>query len=543
MAADSSRELVDRHEAALDPGKRRRLGAHYTPEDLARRIVDLGWRALGREPRLTCDPSCGAGSVLLAAADRLASAGVPPAEVVQRRLLGVEVDPAAARTACAALEAWAVRRGAQPGVVPNVVVADSLLDDLRCSGGLASQRPDLVCGNPPFLSQLSRTTAFDGDLRRRLTARWPELGAYTDAAAVHLLAAVEAAGDDAVVALLQPQSVLASRDAAPVRKAVEARGALVCLWASGRRLFEGAEVHVCVPVVRLGGPRTPAAPTAVELSWEDDPPRAVPGPVSPERWGALLAIMSGVPTVSPTVQTRPLKSLAGVTAGFRDEFYALARSSLDGPNGGPRLVSVGMIDPAELKWDRGTWRVGGRRLQRPVVDMDLLELTDARVAGWARRRLRPKLLVATQTRVLEVVEDRLGECLPLTPVIAVEPGTQDGSGEEVSLATLAAALSAPSTSAALAAMVAGTGLSAGVLRPSAKVLGELPVPTDEAARSELHAAWEELRCSPRGRQDWWRFSRLSDSCFGLSDEAIIEWWWDGISGRRRRKPVGGLKRA
>ncbi len=106
--------------------------------------------------------------------------------------------------------------------------------------------------------------------------------------------------------------------------------------------------------------------------------------------------------------------------------------------------------------------------------------------------------------------------------------------DEVSPATLAAALSAPCTSAALAAVVAGTGLSAGVLRPSAKVLGELPVPTDPAARSELHAAWEDLRCSAREREDWWRFARRSDSCFGLSDEAIIEWWWDSLPGRRSR---------
>jgi hypothetical protein len=540
VAERRPREIVDEHEASIGAEERRSRGAHYTPEDLAGRIVEHGFSALGRTPARVCDPSCGAGSVLLAAADRLSSEGLAPREVIEDRLVGFDIDSSAVRAARCALEEWAKLHGAA-GVRPVVHRADSLEFPRIPTGADV----DLVCGNPPFLGQLRRRTLLDGDLRARVSARWPQIGAYTDAAALHLLAALDLVAPGGVVALLQPRSVLGSRDAAPIREAVATRGALKALWAASDAQFSGTSVGVCLPVIRLdvdddGCASTGAGsiPARVELTMGDASAIVVAAPSPPSDWAALLARLEGVPAVAPTVETVPLGELVDATAGFRDEFYELAGVAVEGPDGGYPLVSVGMIDPAELRWGHGDRRLGGRRMSAPVVPEELLGPHASGPSAWARRRLVPKVLVATQTRVLEAVLDVDGRLVPLTPVISVElAGGEDGSERGWLLRAIAAALSAPCTTALMASRVAGTGLARDVLRPTARVVESLPIPARHPDRQVLVEAWLELeRRLSRGRpgtDDWISFGRRCDAAYGLADEELVEWWWQRHPARRR----------
>jgi hypothetical protein len=549
VAGRSPREVVDDHEASLGADLRRRQGAHYTPDALAARIVDLGWRALGRLPRRVCDPSCGAGAVLLAAAERFADAGVPPEEVVERRLVGFDIDPGAVAAARAALTEWARRQGVD-AARPVVVHQDSLLDPPSIPAG---DPVDLICGNPPFLTQLHRDTALQPGDRVRLAERWPQQGAYTDAAGLHLLAAMDLVEAGGAVALLQPRSVLGSRDSAPVREAVARRGSLVALWSTPVSLFRDAAVGVCLPVVRVAprvaaGEGTVPAPSGgqVELILGDGDGdgdgdvRTVPVPSPPTAWSTLLATMEGAPQVDHPVATGPLGELVCATAGFRDEFYALTAVAEEGPQGGRPLVTVGMIDPAELRWGDGPRRLGGRRLCSPVVPEEFLSPGSSRVASWARRRLVPKVLVATQTKVLEVVLDRHGDLVPLTPVISVEV-IEGGAGGAELLEAVAAALSAPSVSAILAHRVAGTGLGHDALRPSARVLEELPIPVEAVRRTELARAWralEDRHPGDRFGEDvWMEFARRSDAAFGVDDGELRRWWWARHPAARRGRRV------
>ena len=55
------------------------------------------------------------------------------------------------------------------------------------------------------------------------------------------------------VGLVQPQSVLAARDAAGVRRSLAAGCSLESLWASDRPVFEGTSVLTCAVVLRAGG--------------------------------------------------------------------------------------------------------------------------------------------------------------------------------------------------------------------------------------------------------------------------------------------------
>ena len=102
---------------------------------------------------------------------------------------------------------------------------------------------------------------------------------------------------------------------------------------------------------------------------------------------------------------------------------------------------------------------------------------DPSVGAWLADRHRPKLLVATQTRVVEVVADETGEMVPVTPLVVVEPEPDD-------LWLLAAALSAPPVTALAARLTIGTARSADRIKLTAGQVADLRLPADEEAWCE-----------------------------------------------------------
>ncbi len=259
----------------------------------------------------------------------------------------------------------------------------------------------------------------------------------------------------AVVCMLQPQSFLGGRDTGAIRSALDERADLRRLWVTDEQLFD-AGVQVCAPVlVRRSEPGRPRRTRrrVVAVQWRDsravemevdDPADSTEHP----NWSPLLAAALGVPAlrVEPLGSHRALGELARCTAGFRDEFYALAEvaeelvSSESRTGDELRLVTSGMIDPGKLRWGEGPRRIGGRTFVAPSASMSDLEARSPRVAGWVRARSVPKVLVASQTRVIEVAADLRGDCVGVTPVVSVEPLMQS----EASVELLAASLAAPS---------------------------------------------------------------------------------------------------
>lgn len=543
----SAREIVDRHERALDPGHRRGLGAHYTPEPLARRLARLALAVFAEggadgPPRVVCDPCCGAGSVLLAAAEELVGLGIPPTDVVTERLLGVEIDPAAAEAATEALRSWAQQQGVASSVHPRIVVADSL-EAPREWAGPWHERIDVIVGNPPFLTPLAADTAPARVARLGASATTlAGLGPYTDAAAVHLLAAIEAVAPGGSVCLLQPQSVLGARDASVARGRLWERGDLVALWVAGSQQFE-AQVEVCAPVlVRRRAAQPPAGPPGqVRVMWGDRPAQLVDLPDPAQGWAPLLGAALGVPPVlTDRSPAGTLGELARITAGFRDEFYALCGAAEDDADGaGPRLVTSGMVDPGHLGWGHQPRRLGGRQMVAPRVDLDRVDAEHAAVGRWARQRLGPKAMVASQTKVIEAVVDHEGDCVPVTPVISVEP-TEPG----VTPVMLAVALSAPVSSACLASAAAGTGRSSGAMRVAARTLAALPVPGDLTALRRAAEVWAALEAeaatagdggpdpSAGRRARWRRLGERLDAAMGVQEPAVVDWWLDRLPALR-----------
>ncbi len=567
-----ARRLVRNHERSVADGQRRTEGVHYTPPEVAAAVIEVAFDALGQQPAVVCDPSCGGGAFLLSVADRLHCDGVPAGEVVRSRLVGLELDPDAVEVARRALSRWAQDHGA---MVDPQEVAVHRGDALQMPTERWPRRPDdgfdLVIGNPPFLSQLSLDTARDSERRAAVVQRFGPLGAYTDDAGLFLLLGMELLADGGVVAMIQPQSVLSARDAAQVRARLRQDGRIVALWAHLGTPFPDADVQVCAPVVRRGGapsaasgapePAELAEPTEPELgdvaghdrvhvAWDDGVGShrgtawlAADAP----RWGPLLGEARGIPD-TPPLGGRPLSEVATATAGFRDEFYALCSvmrvaapgdtAALPGLDS-PRLVTVGMIDPMVLRHRDVAHRIGGAEVTAPTVDMGALADAHPRVARWAAARLRPKVLVATQTRIVEAVADPAGDCVPMTPTISVEP-----IGDLIDLWHLVAALVAPPVAAEAVREHLGAGRSAAALRWSAAGVLEVSLPVDDERWARGAALVRELHSDAPGtpavatmtssarRELMEELGSVMTEAHGLAaDHPVVAWWSERIPRR------------
>jgi SAM-dependent methyltransferase len=454
-------------------GVRKQLGAWYTPPDLVETVVDavLTPEFVGRRsrPLAVLDPSCGDGRFLAAARRRIEALGSTS------MLTGCDIDAAAVASARVALSAPV---------------------ELRQADALAATWPplrfDLVIGNPPFLSQLATATTRGGTSRRGG-------GPYADAAAEFLALAGELVEPDGGrVALVLPQSMLGSRDAAAIRDSIGARARMVWSWWSGRRVFD-AQVHVCVLAFEFGHPEP------VERR---------------SNWTHVVTSRRGVPAVPDDLCTDGcLGDRARLNANFRDEYYGMIPGVGD-HDSGPRLVTSGLIDPGRSWWGERPVTFAKQRYDRPRVDLARL---DDHMVQWARRRLVPKVLVANQTRIVEAVCDPYGEWVPAVPVLGVYPtgahwdDADRRPGDDLARAAwqIAAVLTSPLASAWLWDRGAGTGLSADAIRLSPVTLGTLPWPDGGLAPAVCALRAGDVRgCGA-----------AVDAAYGIADdEALFDWW-------------------
>lgn len=522
------------HEALLAAPHRRRSGSFYTPPPIATGIVDLllaGMHPADRRRSVLCDPASGGGAFALAAARALERAGLSRHEIVAERVWAADVDPAAAAVTATALRLWAAAEGPPPD--PNVVVVDSLVEPLDAWPSSPPGAFDAVVGNPPFLGQLRADTARDratADAHRRLLGGAP---GYADTASLFLVASLRLVRDRGRVALVLPESFLASRDARRVRSHVLTEGRLLHLWFAGEPVF-AASVRVCVPVVERGstpgrrvtvarsqGPRFDERP-AIDVDADDL--------VTAPTWGGLVASMLGLPSLRlSSPDGGALGDVCDVTAGFRQHYYGVIdhvrEAEPDEVTGSTwdahraPLVTSGSIDPACCTWGRRPLTFARRRWQAPVLDLVALARTDPAVARWAHARLRPKVVVAAQTRIIEAAADPEGWWYPSTPVVSVAP--RDRTVWEV-----LAVLLAPLVSVWVATATAGTALAAAHLRLPASLLRQIPLPAD-------HDAWAEGAVRARQASEAITESERADALEGLglvmgaaygADDEVLDWW-------------------
>lgn len=538
---------------------RTRQGSHYTPASLVEWVLDEALLATSQRnqgvPQAVFDPSCGAGNFLVAAAKRLTRADGPRiTEVLARSVFGIDVDAVAVELCRARLrglvphDATEAERAAVDAALARHVVVGDALEGASIEGLLAGAAAppregafDLVVGNPPFLNQLGRATTASRVRAAALRARFGgAIGGYADLAGAFLLEALRAVRAGGAVGFVMPQSFLAAADAGAVRARALEQASMCALWTANERLFEDASVRVMAVVLcrsgdagsrplrrAFGAGFRPLQPCAVEMPARDDP------------WSPLLSDAIGVPARAASSAAGDgvavIGSIARATADFRDQFYGLRgalRDLAEPPSGVvarfPRLISTRHVDLARESWGAVDARILGARYRNPRVDLAAL----AEVRGmieWAEARLTPKVLVATQTKVVEAVVDAEGAWLPLVPLITVTL-RGDAIARGIDLWMLAAAVASPIVVAHAAARFYGTALSGAAIKLSARQLLEMPLPTvhapwRESAEALREAAGETAVDSRRAALE--RFARASCAAHGLAAtdaDAVFAFW-------------------
>lgn len=447
----------------------KRRGAYPTPAWLVAEVVGHALPPVTAGQRVTVlDPACGDGRFLVAAASALRRLGAVPV------LRGIDIDGEVIARARHHLA-----RELDAAADVELALGDALGDD----DVLGAEPFDVVVGNPPFLSQLATSTSRGGSSRHGG-------GPYADVASEFLAVAVRAARPDGGrIGLVLPQSVLSSRDAAPVRVAVDRMAVMTWSWWSPHRVFDDAHVIVCALVFRR---------------------RPGDRPASPDRpWAHVVTDAVGVPPLPDVRATGQLGDRVRLTANFRDQYYGLVPAVVDGGLG-PPLVTSGLVDPARCRWGERPVTFARRRYLRPTVDLARLS---PRLRRWAEELLVPKVLIANQTRVIEAAVDPTGAWVPSVPVITAR-------GADVAVAWEAAAvLTSPFASAWAWHRAAGSGLSANTLRLGPRWLAELPWPAGDPT-----PAVEALRDG-----DLASTGRFVTTAYGLdaADPAVAdlhEWW-------------------
>ncbi|MCH2147842.1 MAG: N-6 DNA methylase [Phycisphaerales bacterium] len=573
---DSSGTL---HAKAEDRKRRQNAGAFYTPMHVVDAMLDRALdplldRAEAEADPLhailalrVCDPACGSGHFLAQAGERIARRAaehVSPrdrsyvyAQVMRDCLHGAELDPLSAHVCRRRLWSLAGDAELSPSTFEQRIhVGHGLVGappgtgshaecNAWCAGHLghsalemispihwhliAEDGFDLVIGNPPFLNQLARDTSLDRPIAALLRDRFgDEAKGYVDTAALFLRLAVDLVRPSGRVALLQPWSMLAARDTGGIRKSLARRTRLTNLWIALEHIFD-AGVHVCAPVLERTTQRTgmlhrssgsdfaPAEPIELDMGHL----------IEEETWSPLVSDLVGIPRVSVTT-ARTVGDLAETTADFRDQYYGLRGCVSDALHHTPkqghvRLITTGLVDPAACRWGQKSTKYDGRKWNRPVVDLDQVRSTTD-LGPWTAQRLVPKLLLATQTKVLEVCVDPHGAFLPLTPLVTVQPH------DAATLWHIAAAIASPVTTAIASARYLGTARSTEAIKLSASQTGALPLPDDgphwDTAADAFQAASEAVDDQQRRTRlhDAALASCLAYGCDDTTTHELMAWW-------------------
>lgn len=440
--------------------RRRRAGIHFTPRPLAEALVKatlaplvqvdaaprLDSQSNLRRPseiaRLTiCDPACGGGAFLLAAARELeatlstaiaADPTDPFAEQIAREvdppralrrwiagqmLFGADLDPLAVLLTRELLANFgALTADARDGLAAQIVCGESLLAidwprvfptvyaELGSAGEASGGGFSAVVGNPPFINAIEHVPSAAS--KRALRLRYGStLGGTADRSSYFLALADAITARSGTIGLVLPRTFLQAQAAEPLRAALLAHRPLREVWIPPHNgLFSAANVLVIAAVFQADAPHV-----TVHDNWNDPVPRHVP--LATTDWWreltrgagddrtshgpaplALTGNLHGPSTADRTsaVTAAEFQLFASMTAEIA---YAIQPALRDDPSAHERrFITSGLIDPGVCLWGQKRCRYLKRDYLYPTISVA------ADLPGVANRRLakvqRPKLLVA-----------------------------------------------------------------------------------------------------------------------------------------------------
>ncbi|NBR24817.1 MAG: hypothetical protein EBU08_13815 [Micrococcales bacterium] len=184
----------------------------------------------------------------------------------------------------------------------------------------------------------------------------------------------------------------------------------------------------------------------------------------------------------------------------------------------PKLITVGKIDLANLSWGHEPTKFAKEAYEFPRVEISRLE---PKMLSWATRMARPKILVATQTKIVELFVDDTGILLPSIPIASVFPN------EGIDIWKVAACLASPLVTLYSLSQLAGAGMNAEVLKISARFIITIPLPSKNEEWAQ-GARFLELAQSASGenkRELLTEFGKVMGAAYQVDEpEKILEWW-------------------
>jgi N-6 DNA Methylase len=388
---------------------RRTTGTYYTPPELIDCLLDASLEPLLDEAKSPeaimalriCDPACGCGHFLLAAAKRIAQRMPNPdaalSEVYQSCIFGIDIDPAAVDLCQKAT-----------GAGDHIALADTLLETPFDASF------DLVLGNPPFVNAIEGRVK--QKMKSRLRARYPRLGGTADLAHFFLERSIQLVRDNGRVALVLPRAVLSANVCKALRTDVGKNLRPNLIYAPERcDWFPGAAVFVCL--LTLGPDST------CKVGTDNDPRAAIwiDRPIADSNWWRIVRCEPASESEKSAARLGDHFDVhASMTTG---EAYELRPFLIDHATGkSMKFVTTGLIDPNKCLWGDTRCRYLGSDYTHPRVPAcDSGRSLTARL----RKSRRPKILVAGLTKRIECFFDERGEYVGGVSTFSIYHPTDD----------------------------------------------------------------------------------------------------------------------
>ncbi len=458
-----------------------------------------------------------------------AGGDLPRTRAARRRLVTIAASPPSAEASTTLRDEIDRIAASQAFLHPHLA-----FPEVFAEGGFAC-----IVGNPPFLNRLAAGTAAPPPAAALLRRRSGDaVRGYADAATAFLLIWSRLLRPGGRLSMVQPQSLLGARDAAPVRQAILRHAGLANLWVAGEPIFEQTAVLTCAPTLVAGEP-----PALLERRRGGAFRRLDPLPIdaaslrSAGSWSQLAIDDAEIPRIE-VASGGSLGGIADASADFRDEYYALEGAIVEAAAGSgpatPPVLTSGLVDLACCRWGESPTRLHRTRWMAPCIEASRLA---ERHRAWLARRLVPKVVLATQTRLLEAFVDAEGRFLPCTPLISIMPRRPED------LWRVAAVAASPASTLRLRREHAGTALTDDAIKPTAAAVRSLPLPADRIRWDRSAAALRDAHAAASAearREHLVRFAE--ESCRAMVSDAaeasrLAAWWlarFEAASSRRRR---------
>ena len=229
---------------------KKRRGIVYTPQPIVDLILDsaLPRRADALAHAVICDPACGDGAFLTAAA-RLILSRLSRADALAtlRNLCGYDIDANAIAKCKARLDAT-LREWYPDERVDWDVSARNAFD--RHAFKDARGRFTHIVGNPPYV----RVQHLEQEGRDRIAGNWSVLRGATDLYLVFYELALDLLRDGGVVGYITPSSWLRSESGSPLRERLAQSHKVKKIIDFGdNQMFEGVTTYTAITIVQKGG--------------------------------------------------------------------------------------------------------------------------------------------------------------------------------------------------------------------------------------------------------------------------------------------------